>query len=128
MPSYAFTKNRRLLKAAEYKEVFDRNRLKVAHPNLLLLALPNNSGQSRLGLVIGKKNIPTAVGRNRVKRVVRETFRQFDFPVALDIVFLARKGADQLSSQEMNLLLHQSWCRLQQRCESLGDSNAKTCN
>lgn len=124
MPSYAFTKNRRLLKASEYKEVFDRNRLKVAHPNLLLLALPNNSGQSRLGLVVGKKNIPTAVGRNRVKRVVRETFRQFDFPVALDIVFLARKGADQLSSQEMNLLLHQSWCRLQQRCESLGDSNA----
>lgn len=124
MPSHAFTKNRRLLKAFEYKEVFDRNRLKVAHPKLLLLALPNNSGQSRLGLVIGKKNIPTAVGRNRVKRVVRETFRQFDFPVALDIVFLARKGADQLSSQEMNLLLHQSWCRLQQRCESLGDNNA----
>ena len=124
MPSHAFTKNRRLLEASEYKEVFDRNRLKVAHPKLLLLALPNNSGQSRLGLVIGKKNIPTAVGRNRVKRVVRETFRQFDFPVALDIVFLARKGADQLSSQEMNLLLHQSWCRLQQRCESLGDNNA----
>jgi ribonuclease P protein component len=124
VPSHAFTKNRRLLKASEYKEVFDRNRLKVAHPKLLLLALPNNSGQSRLGLVIGKKNIPTAVGRNRVKRVVRETFRQFDFPVALDIVFLARKGADQLSSQEMNLLLHQSWCRLQQRCESLGDNNA----
>jgi ribonuclease P protein component len=124
VPSYAFTKNRRLLKASEYKEVFDRNRLKVAHPKLLLLALPNNSGQSRLGLVRGKKNIPTAVGRNRVKRVVRETFRQFDFPVALDIVFLARKGADQLSSQEMNLLLHQSWCRLQQRCESLGDNNA----
>jgi ribonuclease P protein component len=124
VPSHAFTKNRRLLKAFEYKEVFDRNRLKVAHPKLLLLALPNNSGQSRLGLVLGKKNIPTAVGRNRVKRVVRETFRQFDFPVALDIVFLARKGADQLSSQEMNLLLHQSWCRLQQRCESLGDHNA----
>ena len=124
MPSHTFTKHRRLLKASEYKEVFDRNRLKVAHPKLLLLALPNNSGQSRLGLVLGKKNIPTAVGRNRVKRVVRETFRQFDFPVALDIVFLARKGADQLSSQEMNLLLHQSWCRLQQRCESLGDNNA----
>ncbi len=124
MPSYALTKNRRLLKASEYKEVFDRNRFKVAHPKLLLLALPNNSGHSRLGLVIGKKNIPTAVGRNRVKRVVRETFRQFDFPVALDIVFLARKGADQLTAQEMNLLLHQSWCRLRQRCESLGDNNA----
>ena len=124
MPSYAFSKNRRLLKASEYKEVFDRNSLKVAHPKLLLLASPNNSGQSRLGLVIGKKNIPTAVGRNRVKRVVRETFRQFDFPIAIDIVFLARKGADNMTPQEMNLLLHQSWCRLRQRCESLGDKNA----
>jgi ribonuclease P protein component len=55
---------------------------------------------------------------------VRETFRQFDFPVALDIVFLARKGADKMTPQEMNLLLHQSWCRLRQRCESLGDNNA----
>ena len=124
MPSYAFSKDRRLLNASDYKEVFDRNRLKVAHPKLLLLALPNNSGQSRLGLVIAKKNSPTAVGRNRVKRVVRETFRQFEFPVALDIVFLARKGVDQLTPQEMNLLLHQSWCRLLQRCESLGVSDA----
>ena len=123
MPSYAFSKNRRLLKASEYKEVFEHNRLKVAHPKLLLLASPNNSGQSRLGLVIGKKNIPTAVGRNRVKRVVRETFRQFDFPIPLDIVFLARKGLDKMTAQEMNLLLHQSWCRLRQRCESLGDHN-----
>ena len=124
MPNYAFSKNRRLLKASEYKEVFDRNRLKVAHPKLLLLALPNNLSHSRLGLVIAKKNIPTAVGRNRVKRVVRETFRNFDFPLALDIVFLARQGTDQLSAKEMNLLLHQSWCRLQLRCESMGDSNA----
>lgn len=124
MPSHTFTKHRRLLKASEYKEVFDRNTLKVAHPKLLLLALPNSSGQSRLGLVIGKKNIPTAVGRNRVKRVVRESFRQFHFSVPLDIVFLARKGVDQLSPEEINLLLHQSWCRLLQRCESLGADNA----
>jgi len=119
VPSYTFSKNRRLLKASEYKEVFDRNVVKVAHPKLLLLAIPSNASQSRLGLVIGKKNIPTAVGRNCVKRVVRETFRQFEFVDPLDIVFLARKGADQMTPEDMNLLLQQSWCRLRQRYEQL---------
>ena len=123
MPSYSFSKNRRLLKASEYQEVFDRNKLKVAHPKLLLLAKQSDCNQSRLGLVVGKKNIPTAVGRNRVKRLVRETFRQAQFPTALDIIFLARKDADKLSKTVLNLLLKQSWGRLLQRCKGLDNIN-----
>ena len=73
--------------------------------------------------MVGKKNIPTAVGRNRVKRLVRETFRQAQFPTALDIIFLARKDADKLSKTELNLLLKQSWGRLRQRCEGLDNNN-----
>ncbi len=124
MPSYAFSKNRRLLKASEFQEVFDSNRIKVAHPKLLILAKPSDCAQSRLGLVIGKKNIPTAVGRNRVKRVVRDTFRQIEFPAPLDIIFLARKDADKLSQKELSLLLVQSWGRLLQRCHTLEENNA----
>jgi len=119
VPSYAFSKNRRLLKASEFQEVFDGNQVKVAHPNLLILAKPSQHAQSRLGLVIGKKNIPTAVGRNRVKRVVRDTFRQIEFPRPLDIVFIARKDADKLDQKELSLLLVQSWGRLLQRCKTL---------
>lgn len=123
MPSYSFSKNRRLLKASDYQEVFDRNKLKVAHPKLLLLAKQSDHVMSRLGVVVGKKNIPTAVGRNRVKRLVRETFRQTEFPIALDIIFLARKDADKLSRTELSLLLKQSWGRLLQRCEGLDINN-----
>jgi ribonuclease P protein component len=123
VPSSSFSKNRRLLKASEYQEVFDRNNLKVAHPKLLLLAKPCDRQYSRLGLVVGKKNIPTAVGRNRVKRLVRESFRQTEFPTTLDIIFLARKDADKLSRTELNLLLKQSWGRLLQRCKRLDNIN-----
>ena len=119
MPNYAFCKHRRLLKASEFKEVFDNNRIKVAHPAFLLLAIPNSLSQSRLGLVVGKKNIPTAVGRNQVKRVVRETFRQQQFALSLDIVFLARKDAIKFSAKQIALLLDQSWGRLHQRCIGL---------
>ena len=124
MPSLSFSKDRRLLKAPEFQQVFDLNTCKVSHSKLLILAKLNENEVSRLGLVVGKKNIPTAVGRNYIKRMARETFRSMVFPQALDVIFLARKGADKLDHKEMNLLLQQSWCRLRDRCESPKRNNA----
>ena len=62
--------------------------------------------------MIGKKNVPTAVARNKIKRVVRETFRLTQLPVAVDLVFLARKDLGKLSSAELATLIQQSWGRL----------------
>ena len=115
MPGAAFGKNRRLLKSSDYTEVFDNNSVRVAHPNLLILSEPNGTETSRLGLVIGKKNVPTAVARNKIKRVVRETFRLTQLPVAVDLVFLARKDLGKLSSAELATLIQQSWGRLTAR-------------
>jgi ribonuclease P protein component len=124
MPRATFGKDRRLLKASEYKEVFDNNSVRVAHPKHLLLIKPNGTDVSRLGLVVGKKNVPTAVGRNRVKRAVREIFRKTPLPFAVDIIFLARKDADKPSSIEIATLLDQSWGRLISRLESEIKKNA----
>lgn len=117
MPSYSFQKSKRLLNASDYKEVFDHNRVKVANSSLLILAKPTLSRQSRLGLVIAKKNIPTAVQRNRVKRVVRETFRQRDFAVGMDIIFLARSGAKLQSRKQLTELLNNAWSSLDARSQ-----------
>jgi ribonuclease P protein component len=115
MPGAAFGKNRRLLKSSDYTEVFDNNSVRVAHPNLLILSQPNGTETSRLGLVIGKKNVPTAVARNKIKRLVREAFRLTELPVAVDLVFLARKDLGKLSSAELAALIRQSWGRLTAR-------------
>jgi len=125
MPRATFGKDRRLLKASEFKEVFDNNAFRVAHPKHLLLVKPNDTQVSRLGLVVGKKNVPTAVGRNRVKRAVREIFRKTPLPLPLDIIFLARKDADKLSSAEMTDLLQQSWARLSSRLEKEATKDPK---
>ena len=74
--------------------------------------------------MVGKKNIPTAVGRNQVKRVVRETFRRQQFLLSLDIVFLARKDAIIFNPKQLALLLDQSWGRLHQRCIGLEAADA----
>lgn len=116
MPSHRFNKKQRLLSASDYKEVFDLNNVKISNSSLLILAKPSSGDQSRLGLVIAKKNIPTAVQRNRVKRVVRETFRHQEFTVAMDIVFLARNRANQLSTQQLTQLLNSAWLDLEAKC------------
>jgi ribonuclease P protein component len=41
---------------------------------------------SRLGLAIPKKNAKRAVDRNRIKRIIRETFRKSSNPLKQDIV------------------------------------------
>lgn len=115
MPSLTFGKCRRLLRPSEFQDVFDTNTCRISHPNLLILAKHNALSHSRLGLVVGKKNIPLAVRRNAVKRVVRETFRQEQFSQPVDVVFLARRGVDRLNPSETALLLQQSWGRLQRR-------------
>ena len=55
---------------------------------------------ARIGIVVGKKQIPTAVARNFVKRIIREVFRvQRQSLPALDYVIRVNKfvGANDAS-------------------------------
>lgn len=65
----------RLLKPAEFTAVFSR-RQTIRGRYLTIHLLPRDDSLSRLGLVIPKKQLRTAVSRNLVKRLIRETFRQ----------------------------------------------------
>ena len=42
---------------------------------VLVQVLPNTVGYARLGLTTSKRHVPLAVGRNRIKRLIREWFR-----------------------------------------------------
>ena len=118
MTDAAFGKTSRLLNARDFKHVFDTARLKVSTPELLFLACPNDSPHARLGLVIAKKHIRLAVQRNRVKRILRESFRLNQHTVSgLDIVVLARKGLGTLDNPQIHHDCLQLWEQLQRRAE-----------
>lgn len=70
-----FPRGCRLLKPAEFTAVFSR-RQTIRGRHLSVHLLPRECPPSRLGLVIPKKQLRTAVSRNLVKRLIRETFRQ----------------------------------------------------
>jgi len=58
---------------------------------LVVVAVENDLGWTRMGLAIGKKIWKGAVRRNRVRRVFREAFRlsQDDLPVGVDLILMA---------------------------------------
>lgn len=114
--SLSFSRESRLRSSADFKQVFDTTDIKVSSRQLLILAKANKLGRARMGLVVAKKNIRTAVGRNRAKRHIRETFRLQNNEIGhLDIVVLVRKGFSELSDSELNQLLNQQWHRLKRR-------------
>ena len=118
-PEFAFSKAQRLLNKKDYSRVFDNAPIRASHQNFLVLCRPNDLGYPRIGLVIAKKHVRTAVGRNLVKRVARESFRlqQHKLP-AIDAIVLARKGADTLSSTQLRQTYNGLWKRIIKRAKS----------
>lgn len=116
--AFSFTKGQRLLNSDEFNQVFKTNRFRVSHKFCLILALPNKYHKPRLGLVIAKKNIRSAVQRNRIKRVIRESFRQQQHQLpAIDAIVLARKGLDQLNNPNTAKVMKQLWQSLKHKAE-----------
>jgi ribonuclease P protein component len=120
----AFSKSMRLLNSNEFKSIFDDAPLRTSHQHFLVLARRNEFNLPRLGLVIAKKNIRLSVDRNRMKRLIRETFRENQQQlVGIDVIVLARKGMNELSNLLLIEQLNNQWQRLIRRIQK--DTNGK---
>lgn len=107
-----FPRDNRLVTKADYKLTLDQPN-KISHKHLLILFKLNQTTVARLGLMVGKRVANLAVTRNRIKRVIRESFRakQNDLK-GLDIVVIARHQCDKLSKQELREGIDKLWERL----------------
>lgn len=87
----------RIKRRVDFRRVQSTGR-KIHTPHFVLAVLPRpEGGEPRLGITVTRK-IASAVGRNRVKRVMREVFRRHRelFPDACDVVAIAKTGAHTL--------------------------------
>jgi ribonuclease P protein component len=109
-------KRARLLKAAEFSRVFDKA-VRSSDQYFTVLARPNEFDSPRLGLAISKKKARLAVTRNRLKRIIRESFRlqQHELYCADFIVMAGQKGG---SANNHRLLqsLEKHWQKLNKLC------------
>lgn len=112
-----FGRDRRLTTPADYQRVFNNAR-RSADRLLLVLATDNDLPQARLGMAIARNKIPRASERNRVKRIIRESFRRHQQDLAgLDLVVLARTNLSDIDNQVLFQSLEAHWNR-QRRLKS----------
>ncbi len=70
-----FLREYRLTEKRQFDAVLSARSIQLRFGSFRLYAAANNEAGARLGLIVGKRQLKRAVDRNRVKRVLRETFR-----------------------------------------------------
>jgi ribonuclease P protein component len=91
----SFPRVRRVRKRLDFLRVQGRGR-RYSTPHYLVFTLPAEEPRpTRFGVTVSRK-VGNAVARNRVKRWLREHCRRWarDLPDNLDVVIVARPGAD----------------------------------
>ena len=105
-------KQTRLRSNTDFQRIYKKAK-RFSGPFLLLLTQPNQLNHPRLGISIAKKKVKTAVARNRIKRVVRESFRQHLLKLpGIDIIVIANFGCDQISNEKLFVALENRWPEL----------------
>lgn len=111
MNKLTFSRELRLLAPTQFKAVFEQP-LRASTPELTILARQNTIENPRLGLTVAKKHLKRAHDRNRIKRIVRESFRlkQHELP-NFDFVFVAKGGIGKLDNATLFSTLDKLWVR-----------------
>ncbi|MBI2602074.1 MAG: ribonuclease P protein component [Deltaproteobacteria bacterium] len=108
-------KQQRLKTQHEFKNVLQTGKKFVAQ-QVVVWGLPNEEGISRLGLIVSKR-VGNAVVRNRIKRRLRNIFRQTaqSIQTPQDIVIIARKTATEDTYHEIALAVSRSFKWLERK-------------
>ena len=95
--------------ARDYKKVFCAG-MRHRGKYFLIICNPNEKQGSKLGLAISKKYCRLAAQRNKIKRIIRESFRKNkDKLKGFDIVVLNNKSTHAVNSKELFSDLNARW-------------------
>jgi len=105
MKRFSFPKKKRLVSNSQFKAVMARGR-RLSNGILMLYMAQNNLEYSRLGVSVGKSH-GNAVARNRLKRLMREAFRQnqgripagFDYLLMISPEWLKKSNGEKTTKE-----------------------------
>lgn len=131
MANRCFGNNRRLKTPSQFATVYQGNQTRAKGQYFTVLAFSHfcavakpNAGDtireqlpvSRLGAVVSKKVAKSAVRRNRVKRLIRESFRLRHQPQGIDFIVIAKPGAAGADNTQLTKELNNLWKKIHHRC------------
>jgi ribonuclease P protein component len=111
-----FPAARRLRRKWEFDQLYARGQ-RLGNSHFGMTIQPNELGHARLGLAVASKPFGGSVPRNRIRRLIRESFRlrQHDLP-DVDLVVSARPRAKDASPQELRASLAVLWDKVIVQC------------
>lgn len=112
-----FDRKLRLSGPTEFQGAF-KGRCKLRTQSLSMFANPNGLSHPRLGINIAKKHIRSAVKRNSVKRIIRESFRaQKEKITGLDVVIVVSRALETQDKLLLRSLVDKQWLKLSMQCK-----------
>lgn len=121
-----FTRKQRLGSQAEFRFVFARPKMSRDR-YFRVLARENSREVCRLGMAVSRKTCKRAVQRNRLKRVIRESFRHHCEQMAagggFDLVVLPTAQAASICNKMLADSLREHWMNVQGKISGTATTN-----
>ena len=116
---WPFPRAARLTRPADFKRVFDKPVVSADHC-FKVLARPGTGERSRLGMAVSRQVDKRAAGRNRIKRVIRESFRRRHGRqgAPTDFVVLPRSESATICNTQLFDSLEAHWARIERRLDA----------
>jgi ribonuclease P protein component len=117
LKKYGFTKSDRILKHSGFLNL-NRSGKTVWGHFFMVVYTHNRNEKSRVGITVSKR-VGNAVARNRLKRIIREIFRVNRGLIHghWDLNVIVKKGAADLSHQEVSLSLTQVFAKIARKMD-----------
>ena len=113
----SFPRQLRLTRACEFQQVF-KNNFRRADACVTILVGKKMGVGPRLGFAIARKQVPKAVGRNRLKRLFRESFRKAQHRLPdRDLVIMVRREIQLVGTDKIRAAMDQHWNSIIKQCE-----------
>ncbi|MEJ2475896.1 MAG: ribonuclease P protein component [Desulfobacterales bacterium] len=112
MNDKTFPRSRRIRRTADYQRLWREG--KHVHTAHFIVIINPSRDVSRLGITVGRK-VGHAVCRNRLKRWIRELFRDYyeRFGQTVDLSIIVKRQAGRLSHVQVNRELSTLFARLE---------------
>ena len=108
---FGFPREKRLTERVEFDNVFNKAQ-RIKSRCFIILYRENKLSTARLGVVLSKRKVKRATKRNQIRRILRESFRQYcpQLP-PVDIVIIVNMMTT-VDNQVLFKELEASWKRL----------------
>jgi len=94
---------------SNFSEIFKAGEKTVTKYHIFL-AKPNTYNKPRLGIIVAKKYISRAVARNKIKRIIRESFRAIKSTLpAWDLIIMVRPIITTINKTQLRVELDKQW-------------------